>query len=52
MRTYERTLIGAGSFVRTLKANVDNEKLTDEQFREFVRNTIGDVFGAEEKSDG
>lgn len=49
MRRYEKTLIGAGHFVRTLKTNVDNEKLTDAQFREFVRNTIGDVMVGEDK---
>ncbi len=28
------------SFCETLKANVDNPKLTDEQFRQFVRNSL------------
>lgn len=28
------------TFVDTLFANVNNAKLTDEQFRQFVRNTL------------
>lgn len=32
--------VPAENFVQTLSVNVDNEKLTDEQFREFVRNTL------------
>lgn len=31
----------ARAFIRTLKANVDNQKLTDAEFRSFVRNTLG-----------
>lgn len=27
-------------FVDQLNANIDNDKLTDEQFRQFVRNTL------------
>ena len=48
-RRYEKTLIGAGNFVRTLKVNVDNEKLTDAEFRQFIREMIGDVMVGEEK---
>ena len=32
--------IPAENFVQTLSVNVDNENLTDEQFREFDRNTL------------
>ena len=35
----ERT-VPASSFVGTISANVDNIKLTDEKFRQFVRNTL------------
>jgi hypothetical protein len=28
------------NFVQTLAANVDNEKLSDKEFRQFVRNTL------------
>ena len=33
-------MVPADNFVRTLAANVDNPKLKDENFREFVRNTL------------
>jgi hypothetical protein len=33
-------MVPAKNFLTTLAANVDNKKLTDEQFREFVRNTL------------
>ena len=33
-------VVPAGHFCGTLAANVDNEKLTDAEFREFVRNTL------------
>ena len=32
--------VPAYSFVATVNANVDNEKLTDAEFREFVRNSL------------
>lgn len=32
--------IPASSFVGTMAANVDNDKMTDAEFREFVRNTL------------
>ena len=35
----ERT-VPADNFVATLAGNVDNEKLSDARFREFVRNTL------------
>lgn len=37
--------IPARNFVKTLAANVDNQKLSDEAFREFVRNTLPIVVG-------
>ena len=37
--------ITARNFVHTLAVNVDNKKLTDEAFREIVRNTIAHVEG-------
>lgn len=39
--------VPAKHFVETLVANVDNEKLSDAEFREFVRNTLPIVEGAE-----
>jgi len=33
-------LVPADNFVGTIEANVDNDKLTDAQFREFIRNTL------------
>ena len=33
-------VIPASNFCSTLHANVNNEKLTDAQFRQFVRNTL------------
>jgi hypothetical protein len=35
--------ISATNFCGTLTANVDNEKMSDAEFREFVRNTLGIV---------
>lgn len=32
--------VSAKSFVETLVANVDNEKLSDAEFRQFIRNTL------------
>jgi hypothetical protein len=32
--------VPAENFMATLNANVDNEKLSDADFREFVRNTL------------
>jgi hypothetical protein len=37
--------VPAVNFVETLKANVDNAKLTDKEFREFVRKTLPIVEG-------
>lgn len=37
--------VPAENFMKTIAANVDNGKLTDEQFREFVRNTLPIVKG-------
>ena len=36
-------MVPASNFCSTLNANVDNEKLTDAQFREFVRNSLPSV---------
>jgi hypothetical protein len=36
----EHSNVPADSFVRTLAANVDNGKMTDAEFRQFVRNTL------------
>ena len=35
-----KRVVPADSFVGTLSANVDNQKLTDAEFREMVRNTL------------
>lgn len=32
--------VPAESFMTTIAANVDNNKLSDEDFREFIRNTL------------
>ncbi len=42
----ERT-VPAESFCQMLTANVDNEKLSAKDFREFVRNTLPIIIGAE-----
>lgn len=34
------TKISPQNFCSTIAVNVDNEKLTDKQFREFIRNTL------------
>jgi len=35
--------IDPGSFCQTLAANVDNDRLSDAEFREFVRNSLAVV---------
>ena len=37
--------IPAKSFVETLAVNIDNEKLSDAEFRQFCRNTVPIVEG-------
>lgn len=37
---YPSRKVPADHFCGTLAANVDNAKLTDAEFREFVRNTL------------
>lgn len=32
--------VPAEHFMRNIAANVDNEKLSDAEFREFIRNTL------------
>lgn len=32
--------VPADSFMATIAANVDNAKLSDKEFREFIRNTL------------
>lgn len=33
-------VVPAEHFMATIAANVDNDKLTDAEFREFIRNTL------------
>jgi len=37
--------IPAKSFIETLAVNIDNEKLSDADFRQFCRNTVPSVEG-------
>ena len=32
--------VSAKNFVATIAANVDNDKLSDKDFRDFIRNTL------------
>ena len=32
--------VPSGNFVATIAVNVDNEKLSDKEFRDFVRSTL------------
>ena len=32
--------VPAENFMATIAANVDNKRITDEQFREFIRDTL------------
>ena len=32
--------VPASNFMATVAVNVDNEKLSDKEFREFIRNTL------------
>jgi hypothetical protein len=36
----EKPKVPAENFMATIAANVDNPKLTDADFREFIRNTL------------
>lgn len=40
MRTTNNHKVGAVNFIGTMMANVDNEKLSDGEFRQFIRNTL------------
>jgi len=42
--------VPATHFVTQLQANIDNDKLTDKAFREFVRNTLPIVEGYEDET--
>lgn len=42
-------LFGKANFLDTIKANVDNEKQSDEEFRAFVRNTLPLFYPKEEE---
>ena len=42
--------VPAENFIGTLRANVDNKKLTDKAFREFVRNPLTVVEGGQESA--
>lgn len=42
-----RSKVPAKNFVQTMTANVNNDKLDDAAFREFVRNTLPIVEGGE-----
>ena len=35
------------SFLQTLAINLDNDKLPDDQFRNFIRNSLDDMPGVE-----
>ena len=39
-KVYGYNPLPAKNFMKTVAANVDNDKLTDEEFREFIRNTL------------
>lgn len=40
-------IVPARHFVQTVTVNVNNDKLTDEAFRQFIRNTLPIVEGGE-----
>lgn len=40
-------IVPAKHFIGTLSVNIDNDKLTDKQFRQFVRNSIIIVEGSQ-----
>ncbi len=52
LRDHKPSTIPAANFIDNIVANVDNDKLSDEEFREFIRNTLPIVEGVEKKSDG
>lgn len=35
-----KRIVSASNFMATIAANVDNEKISDKDFREFIRNTL------------
>lgn len=46
-RYLERSGHQALSFLRTMVVNLDNTGLTDEQFREFIRNSVEGMPGVD-----
>lgn len=42
-RETESRTVSAEHFMATIAANVNNRKLTDKQFRKFIRNTLSIV---------
>ena len=40
MKTTKNHKVGSVNFIGTMMANVDNEKLSDSDFRDFIRNTL------------
>jgi hypothetical protein len=43
----KRRKISAKNFMQTIAANIDNDKLTDADLREFIRNTLPIVKGVD-----
>lgn len=38
--TIPEPVIPSENFVQTIAANIDNQKVSDSEFREFIRNTL------------
>lgn len=36
----DKRTVPAENFMATIAANVDNKRITDEQFRDFIRNSL------------
>ena len=39
--------VSAKNFMQTIAANIDNERLSDEDLRDFIRNTLPIIKGVE-----
>lgn len=49
VRELDAVMVAQYRMEDAIRANVDNEKLSDEEFRNFIRNTLSLFYPTEEK---
>ena len=47
MHSKDKRTVSAKNFMQTIAANIDNEKLTAEDLRDFIRNTLPIIKGVD-----